>query len=174
MDPFIGEIRIFAGNYAPYGWAVCNGQLLPIVQYTAVFSLLGNMYGGDGKTNFALPNLQNSAPLQQGQGSGLPSYFQGQSGGAAAVTLLQSQLPAHIHPVRASTRPGTQMDPNGNVWSVASVARGTSMYTPPQQSVQMSPNGLSAAGGGLPHNNMMPYLALTFIIALQGIYPARP
>ena len=173
-EPFVAEIRIFAGNFAPTGWAQCNGQLMPISQNTALFSLLGTTYGGDGKTNFALPNLIDSAPLQQGQGNGLSEYFEGQSGGEASVILFQTELPAHLHQVKASTTPGTQVDPNGMTWGVAGVARRTNMYTATQQNAPMSPLGFSVTGGNLPHNNMMPYLTLTFIIAMQGIYPTRP
>jgi microcystin-dependent protein len=173
-DPFIGEIKLFAGNYAPYGWEFCNGQLLRITQYTALFAVIGNLYGGDGKTNFALPNLQTRAPLQQGQGTGLSRYTQGQTGGDITATLSQGQMPIHVHPVKASTSPGTQADPNGMVWGVAGVARGTSLYTATQQNVQMNANALSSSGGGLTHNNWMPYLPLSFIIAVTGIFPTRP
>jgi microcystin-dependent protein len=173
-DPFIGEIKLFAGNFAPSGWALCNGQLLPIAQYSAVFAVLGITYGGDGKTNFALPNLQARAPLQQGHGPGLSQYTLGQSGGAATVTLLQSQIPAHVHPLKASTAAGNQSDPNGMAWAMSGAGRGVSLYTAAQQDAQMHPNSLSASGGGLPHNNLMPYLPLTFIIALMGLFPTRP
>src|SRR5262249_15922753 len=121
-DPFVGEIRIFAGNFAPRGWALCNGQLLPISQNTALFSLLGTYYGGDGKTTFALPNLQGSAPLQQGQGAGLSLYHLGQMCGESAVTLLTSEIPAHTHVVSATTIPGSVPDPANADWGVAGVA----------------------------------------------------
>ena len=173
-EPFVAEIRIFAGNFAPKGWALCNGQLLPISQNTALFSLLGTNYGGDGKTTFALPNLIDSAPLQQGQGNGLSEYFEGQAGGEATVTLLQSEIPSHNHQVKASTTPGTQVDPNGMTWGVAGVARGTNMYTATAPDSPMNPFGFSVSGSSLPHNNMMPYLAMTFIIAMQGVFPSRP
>jgi microcystin-dependent protein len=173
-DPFVAEIRIFAGNFAPTGWAMCNGQILPISQNTALFSLLGTMYGGDGKSNFALPNLMDSAPLQQGQGNGLSNYNQGEAGGEPQVMLLESEIPAHRHPVKASTAQGTQTDPNGMTWGVPHAARGTNMYTATPPASQMSPIGFSVSGNDLPHNNMMPFLALTFIIAMQGIYPTRP
>jgi microcystin-dependent protein len=173
-DPFVGEIRIFAGNFAPRGWALCNGQLLPISQNTALFSLLGTYYGGDGKTTFALPDLQGRAPLQQGQGPGLSLYDLGQMGGEPAVTLINSELPSHSHSVSATTTPGSLPDPAGNVWAVAGVARGTNMYSAtPGSSPLMSPQALSIAGGSQPHNNMPPYLTLTFIIALQGVFPPR-
>jgi microcystin-dependent protein len=172
-SPFVAEIRIFAGNFAPTGWAQCNGQLMPISQNTALFSLLGTMYGGDGKSTFALPNLQGSAPLQQGQGPGLSLRDQGEVGGEQNVTLLQTEMPAHSHTIQAASGTGLA-DPSGNVW--ASGAKGFgNIYSPSAagSNVPMSPSALSIAGGNLPHNNMMPYLCLTFIIALQGIFPPR-
>jgi microcystin-dependent protein len=173
-DPFVGEIRIFAGNFAPSGWALCNGQLLPIAQNTALFSLLGTMYGGNGQTTFALPNLQGAAPLMAGQGSGLSNRSQGQTGGSAAVTLGTTALPGHTHTVSGTSTPGSVPDPAGDVWGVAAVARGTVMYAAsPGGGAQMSTQAFSIAGSSVPHNNMPPYLVLTFIIALQGIYPAR-
>jgi microcystin-dependent protein len=174
-DPFIGEIRIFGGNFAPKGWAFCNGQLMSISQNTALFSLLGTTYGGDGRTTFALPNLQGSAPLMAGQGNGLSQYDLGQIGGAPTVTLPSTALPAHTHAVSGTTTPGSVADPAGDVWSVAGVARGTVMYSANAGSApQMNPQAFAPAGSSQPHNNMPPYLVLTFIIALQGIYPSRP
>jgi microcystin-dependent protein len=173
-DPFVAEIRIFAGNFAPRGWALCNGQLMPISQNTALFSLLGTTYGGDGKSTFALPNLQGSAPLQPGQGSGLSLYDLGQSGGEPSVTLIQSEMPSHTHTVSATSTPGSVPDPANAVWGVAGVARGTSMYSASAGSaLAMSPQAFSISGSSQPHNNMPPYLVLTFIIALQGIFPPR-
>ena len=174
-DPFVGEIRIFAGNFAPTGWAQCDGQLLPISQNTALFSLLGTMYGGDGKSTFALPNLQGAAPLQAGQGPGLSNYTQGQTGGEVSVTLIDSELPSHTHVVSGTSSPGNVPDPANDVWGVAAAARGTKMYSGnPGSSAVMSPQAFSIAGSSFPHNNMPPYLVLTFIIALQGIFPSRP
>lgn len=173
-DPFVAEIRIFAGNFAPRGWALCNGQLLPISQNTALFSLLGTTYGGDGRSNFALPNLQGSAPLHAGQGPGLSLYSLGESGGSPTESLLQSEIPSHTHDARAfAAAKGDKTDPTGHFWSKAQYGRlGMSMYktTGPQQ---LNAAALSTTGGGQPHNNLMPYLTLTFIIALQGIFPAR-
>jgi microcystin-dependent protein len=173
-DQFVAEIRIFAGNFAPTGWAFCNGQLLPISQNTALFSLLGTNYGGDGRTTFGLPNLQGAAPVHQGQGAGLSQYFVGESSGTQSVTLLQSEMPAHSHTARAFTgADGNQVSPAGHVWSKARYGRqGQSMYTSggPQQ---MGIGAISIAGGSQPHNNLMPYLTLNFIIALQGIFPPR-
>lgn len=173
-SPFVAEIRIFAGNFAPTGWALCNGQLMPISQNTALFSILGTYYGGDGKSTFALPNLQNSAPLQQGQTPGLSMYDLGQSGGQQNVTLIQSEMPAHTHTVNANSSGGVAIDPTNADWAVAGVARGTKMYTADAaHNTLMSPTAISIGGGSLPHNNMMPYLTLTFTIALQGVYPPR-
>jgi microcystin-dependent protein len=171
-NPFVAEIRIFTGNFAPKGWALCDGQLLPISQNTALFSLLGTTYGGDGKSNFALPNLQGSAPMQAGQGPGLSLRDLGEVGGEQSVTLLQTEMPSHSHTAAAATNPGLA-DPTSNAW--ASGAKGFgNVYSPSgANNVQMSPLATSIAGGNLPHNNMMPFLGLTFIIALQGVFPAR-
>ena len=172
-DPFVAEIRIFPFNFAPKGWAWCNGQLLPISQNTALFSLLGTTYGGDGKSTFALPNLQGSAPIHAGQGPGLSLYDLGQTGGTDTVTLLQSEIPSHTHSLMANTTTATKSLPTGN-----SFAKGSSMtpYLAPAGAplVNMAAQAISPAGGGLPHNNLMPYLTLYFNIALQGVFPARP
>jgi microcystin-dependent protein len=170
-NPFVAEIRIFAGNFAPKGWALCNGQLMPISQNTALFSLLGTTYGGDGKSNFALPNLQGSAPMQAGQGAGLSLRDLGETGGEQTVTLLDSEMPAHSHGVQASTTPD-QLTPVNNAWASGQKGFGN-FYAAPGNNVQMSPAALSVTGGNLPHNNMPPFLGLTFIIALQGVFPPR-
>jgi microcystin-dependent protein len=175
-SPFVAEIRIFGFNFAPKGWATCNGQILPLSQNTALFSLLGTTYGGDGKSNFALPNLQGSAPLQQGQGSGLSLRDLGETGGEQTVTLLQSEMPAHSHTAASANAQGagTLLTPGGNVWANASSRRATvNIYAPPGNSVQMNFGALTPAGGSLPHNNMPPYLTLLFCIALQGVFPPR-
>jgi microcystin-dependent protein len=169
--PFVAEIRIFPYNCAPLGWAFCNGQLLPISQNTALFSLLGTFYGGDGKSTFALPNFQDSVPIHQGQGPGLSSYFLGQSGGAEFVTLLQTEMPAHTHQLRAQVVDVGDTNQPSPAASYAQSAGGTLYQT--TSNVQMSFQALAIAGGSLPHNNMMPYLALSFCIALQGVFPAR-
>jgi microcystin-dependent protein len=173
-DQFVAEIRIFAGNFAPTGWAFCDGQTLLISQNTALFSLLGTQYGGDGKSTFALPNLQGSAPVHQGQGAGLSQYFVGEASGVQSVALLQSEMPAHSHGAQAfSGADGDQVSPVNHVWSKARYGRqGAPMYSAagPQQ---MAPGAISISGGGQPHNNLMPYLTLNFIIALQGIFPPR-
>jgi microcystin-dependent protein len=171
-DPFLAEIRMFAGNFAPTGWALCNGQIMSISQNTALFSLLGTTYGGDGKSNFALPNLQASAPLAAGQGVGLSQVFLGESAGESTVTLLSTELPAHTHFVSASTAAGGST-PAGNVWSKPN-ERGADGYAGALGTQQaMSATALASAGSGQPHNNLMPYVVVTFIIALQGIFPAR-
>jgi microcystin-dependent protein len=174
-DNYVGEIRIFAGNFPPRGWAFCNGQLLPISQNTALFSLLGTNYGGDGKTNFALPNLQGAIPVHAGGGGapgGLTPRAVGQSGGASAVTLTASQLPPHAHALEAA--PGaTSGSPDATV-TLAPSSDGTAMYRAPDATVlnrTAAPAG--AAGGGAPHDNLPPVLAMSFIIALQGIFPPR-
>ena len=170
-DPFVAEIRIFPFNFAPKGWAFCNGQLLPLSQNTALFSLLGTTYGGDGKSTFALPNLQGSASMHWGQGPGLSLYDEGQTGGEETVTLIQTELPAHAHQASGASGSGPT-SPANNTWG-AGAGR-----TPPPTYVDGSPNvimgnALSIAGGSQPHNNMQPYLTLNFCIALQGIYPPR-
>ena len=172
-SPFLAEIRIFAGNFAPVGWATCDGQVLPINQNTALFSLLGTTYGGNGTSTFALPNLQGAAPLDAGHGSGLSARALGQTGGVQTVTLVSTQMPAHTHTAQAFAGAGGK-GPAGNTWADPT-ERGISAYAPSSASnVMMNPLALPAAGGGQPHNNMMPYLCVTFIIALQGIFPARP
>jgi microcystin-dependent protein len=172
-NPFVAEIRIFAGNFAPTGWALCNGQLMPISQNTALFSLLGTTYGGDGKSTFALPNLQGSAPLQAGQGPGLSLRDLGEIGGEQNVTLLQTEMPAHNHTAQAAPS-GNLPDPTSNTWGAAQKGFGN-LYiaSDPNTNVQMNPFATSISGGNLPHNNMPPYLGLTFIIALQGVFPPR-
>lgn len=173
-SPFVAEIRIFPFNFAPKGWAFCNGQLLPISQNTALFSLLGTFYGGDGKSTFALPNLQGSSPMQQGQGPGLSLYVIGEVGGETSVSLLQSEIPAHSHAAQGVAGAGGQNPGPANTWSDAN-QRGISQYASAANggTVPMSPLATSISGGDQPHNNMMPYLALNFCIALQGIYPPR-
>jgi microcystin-dependent protein len=171
-NPFVAEIRIFTGNFAPLGWALCNGQLMPISQNTALFSLLGTTYGGDGRSNFALPNLQGSAPMQAGQGPGLSLRDLGETGGEQSVTLLQTEMPAHAHGVQAATTGGLP-GPGNNAWASGLKGHPGSYAASGPSNVQMNPFGTSISGGSLPHNNMPPYLALTFIIALQGVFPAR-
>ena len=170
-DPFVAEIRIFPFNFAPKGWAWCNGQLLPLSQNTALFSLLGTTYGGDGKSTFALPDLEGRAPMHPGQGPGLSLHDLGETGGSETVTLLESEIPAHSHGLRVYTQdPADQFSPagfsfarsnNGNAWGAAA------------NLVNFSPNALAPAGGDQPHNNLQPYLTFYFNIALQGVFPPR-
>jgi microcystin-dependent protein len=173
-DQFVAEIRIFPFNFAPTGWAQCNGQLLPISQNTALFSLLGTFYGGDGKSTFALPDLQDAAALFWGQGSGLSERFIGEMSGSQTVTLLTTELPVHTHTVMAGTA-GGQAIPTGLVWGTSSAAKAAAnFYAPAAPSpVNMNPGALAIAGSNFPHNNMPPYLTLNYCIALQGIFPPR-
>jgi microcystin-dependent protein len=172
-DPFVAEIRIFPFNFAPKGWAWCNGQLLPISQNTALFSLLGTYYGGDGKSTFALPNLEGSTPVHVGgnqPGPGLSTYFLGETGGTETVTLLTSETPLHTHSVMAQT-----VDQGDNRIPSSSLNLGNAqMYSSaPSASATLDPSAVSLTGGGLPHNNLMSYLTLYFNIALQGVFPPR-
>jgi microcystin-dependent protein len=173
MDPFVAEIRIFPFNFAPKGWAFCNGQILPLSQNTALFSLLGTTYGGDGKSNFALPNLQGSAPMHPGQGPGLSLHDLGETGGSETVTLLGTEIASHSHSLMASTQPGEDPTPGPSEALARSV--GASLYQSVTNAnvVQLSPNTIAPTGGNQPHNNMQPYLTLNFCIALQGVYPPR-
>jgi microcystin-dependent protein len=174
-DPFLAEIRIFAGNFAPTGWALCSGQLMPISQNTALFSLLGTNYGGDGRVTFALPNLTGAAPMQQGQGAGLSQRSLGQAGGEQTVTLLNSEMPAHTHTPMAVPGSGNSGSPVGNSWAQATYGKGaTRWYSTAAPNQGMNPLTTQLTGGNQPHNNMPPYLCATFIIALQGIFPQRP
>ena len=171
-NPFVAEIRIFAFNFPPRGWAFCNGQLLPISQNTALFSLLGTTYGGDGKSTFALPDLQGNAPMHPGQGPGLSLHDLGETSGTQTVTLLQTEMPAHPHTLRAGADPSTAQAPNAQV--ILSRSAGGSAYNPTATGLtQMNAVGLSPAGGGQPHNNMQPFLTLHFCIAMQGVFPQR-
>lgn len=172
-DQFVAEIRIFCGNFAPTGWAFCQGQLLPISQNTALFSLLGTTFGGDGRTNFGLPDLQGRAPINQGQGPGLSQRFIGESSGTETVTLIQSEMPAHNHQLRGATTAADKTDPANAVWAGSTGGRTPPPLYASMQNTTMAPNALAIAGGSLPHNNMHPYLTLNFIIALQGIFPPR-
>jgi microcystin-dependent protein len=172
-DPFVAEIRIFPFNFAPKGWAFCDGQILPLSQNTALFSLLGTTYGGDGKSNFALPDLQGRAPMHPGQGPATSLYDLGQTGGTESVALLESEMPAHTHSVQAANFPGDIQAPT-NATALARSAGGNAYQSNTGQNlVAMAPEALPPAGGGTPHNNMQPYLTFYFNIALQGVYPPR-
>ncbi len=171
-DPFVAEIRIFGFNFAPKGWAFCNGQLLPLSQNTALFSLLGTTYGGDGKSNFALPNLQGNAPMHPGQGPGLSLHDLGEVSGSETVSLLQSEMPAHPHSLKAGADPANAQIPNAQL--ILARSSGGSAYNPTATGLApMNSLALGLAGGGLPHNNMQPYLTVNFCIALQGVFPPR-
>lgn len=171
-DPFVAEIRIFPFNFAPRGWAWCDGQLLPLSQNTALFSLLGTTYGGNGKSNFALPDLQGRAPMQPGQGPGLSLHDLGETGGSETVTLLESEIPSHAHGIRVNPNVGESPDPAANT-----LCRGSSInaYQTVTTSdlVALSGSALAPAGGDQPHNNLQPYLTFYFNIALQGVFPPR-
>jgi microcystin-dependent protein len=173
-DPFVAEIRMFGFNFAPTGWAFCNGQLMPISQNTALFSLLGTMYGGNGQSNFALPNLEGCAPLQVGQGPGLSDRVQGETGGEPSVTLLQTEMPSHSQELACSTATGTSANPANDVWAPGKVGRqAVNLYAPTAGTPQVMPSALQVAGSSLPHNNMPPFLVVNFCIAMQGIFPPR-
>jgi microcystin-dependent protein len=171
MDPFVAEIRIFPFNFAPKGWAFCDGQLLPLSQNTALFSLLGTTYGGDGKSNFALPDLQGNAPMHPGQGPGLSLHDLGETGGSDTVALLESQIPSHPHTLRADTLDVADTNvpsPNASL----ALSTGGTLYQGASTG-QLAPLALAPTGGDQPHNNLQPYLTLNFAIALQGVYPPR-
>jgi microcystin-dependent protein len=169
-DPFVAEIRIFPFNFAPKGWAWCDGQLLPLSQNTALFSLLGTTYGGNGKSNFALPDLQGRAAMQPGQGPGLSLHDLGETGGSETVTLLESEIPSHSHTLRASGPDGTTRIVQNQL---PATGIGVSMYGTTDQLVNLSGQAATPAGGDQPHNNLMPYLTFYFCIAMQGVFPPR-
>ena len=172
-EPFLGEIRIVSFYFPPKGWALCNGQLLPINQNQALFALLGTQYGGDGRVNFALPNLRDRVPMHFGSGGPAGSASIGQAGGSESVTLAPAQVPNHAHAVRASTNPATSNNPAGNVLAQKPAGSGAAVFTT-TPSTTLSPSTLGPGpGGGQPHTNLQPYLALTFVIALVGIFPSQ-
>jgi microcystin-dependent protein len=169
-DPFVAEIRIFPFNFAPKGWAWCDGQLLPLSQNTALFSLLGTTYGGNGKSNFALPDLQGRAPMHPGQGPGLSLHDLGETGGSETVSLLESEIPSHSHGLVASYADGGDQTPQG---TYLASGIGIGQYAAPGALTMLSDNALAPAGGDAPHNNLQPYLTFYFNIALQGVFPPR-
>jgi microcystin-dependent protein len=173
MDPFVAEIRIFPFNFAPRGWAWCDGQLLPLSQNTALFSLLGTTYGGNGKSNFALPDLQGRAPMHPGQGPGLSLHDLGETGGSETVSLLESEIPSHGHGLRGSASPGDSPLPTDNQFGRTVGATPYLAASPTPPLVAMSDQALAPAGGDQPHNNMQPFLTFYFCIALQGVFPPR-
>lgn len=169
-EPFVAEIRIFAGNFAPRGWAFCNGQLLPVSQNTALFSLIGTTYGGDGRSTTALPNLKGRAPMHPGRGPGLTSRRLGQRGGSEMVTLTEAQMPNHTHTATASSEPASTNVPANN-YLARTTGRGSNLYKTSGTQVSMASAG--NAGGSQAHNNMQPFIVMNFIIALVGLYPSR-
>jgi microcystin-dependent protein len=164
-NPYVGEIRMFSGSFAPAGWALCDGTLLPISEYEVLFSLIGTTYGGDGQNTFAVPDLRGRLPVHQGSG-----FAPGQAGGTETVTLTSAQYAAHSHPFLGSTAPGAQRDPAGNV--PATITAGSAYVQDPATAALAAASIQPAPGGGQPHDNMQPYLCLTFIISLYGIYPS--
>lgn len=170
-DPFLGEIRTFAGNFAPRGWALCQGQLLPISQNDALFSLLGTTYGGDGQTTFALPNLAGRIALHQGAGPGLSPRTIGEAGGSEAVSLANQEMPVHNHAAACSNSGANRASPAGSYWST-DPGGNTGAYNTTDGS-QMAGMAIGNTGGGQPHDNLQPYLVINYIIALEGIYPSR-
>jgi microcystin-dependent protein len=171
MDPFVGEIRAVGFNFAPTGWALCNGQLLPISQNTALFALLGTSYGGNGQTTFALPNLMDKVPVHQGQGPGLTDYVMGEETGIGSTTLLQSEMPFHNHTLLARNDPAELQAPAPD----RAMARSTAgfAYNTSAPNANLAPEAASISGGSQPHNNHMPSLVVNYVIALQGIFPQR-
>ncbi|MDF1606911.1 tail fiber protein [Hoeflea sp. YIM 152468] len=172
-EPFVAEIRIFAGNFAPRGWAFCDGQLLPVSQNTALFSLIGTAYGGDGRSTTALPNLQGRAPMHSGRGPGLTSRRLGQRGGVEMVTLSEAQMPNHTHTMRGNTNDSISGDPSANSFAFSDGGFAYSTTNTNTDLVDMADEALPNAGASQPHNNLQPYLTMNFIIALQGLYPSR-
>jgi len=173
-DQYLGEIRMVGFNFPPQGWATCGGQLMTISQNTALFSLLGTTYGGDGKSNFALPNFQAVAPIAAGQGSGLSYRSLGETGGEYSVTLQTSQLASHNHPVNCIDASGSLNSPSNAVWASEKGGRvPPPLYATAANNVNMNPAAIGLTGANLPHNNLPPFLSVLFVIALQGIYPSR-
>jgi microcystin-dependent protein len=173
-DPFVAEIRIFPFNFAPRGWAWCDGQLLPISQNTALFSLLGTTYGGDGKSNFALPDLQGRAPMHPGQGPGLSLHDLGETGGSETVTLLESEIPQHSHGIFASTNASDEEGTKQPAGNMPGAQQGSNqLYTTFASPAAFNAQALAPAGGDQPHNNLQPYLTFYFCIAMQGVFPPR-
>jgi microcystin-dependent protein len=169
-DPFVAEIRMFGFNFAPRGWAFCDGQIMSLSQNTALFSLLGTTYGGDGKSTFALPDLRGSAPMFFGQGPGLSVHDIGEASGSETVTLLESEIPGHSHSYMASTQLGLENKAQGQDWAMGD---GVNLYAAANPLAPMAAQALAPNGGGQPHNNMQPYLTVNFCIALQGVFPPR-
>jgi microcystin-dependent protein len=167
-QPYVGEIRMFAGNFAPAGWMLCQGQLLPISQYETLFNLIGTTYGGDGQSTFALPNLQSRVPIHWGTGGG-GTYVISQMAGEEQVTLTVNQIPGHTHVPQANSGTGTQTSPAGNVWASSA----NFPYSPNAPTAAMVSQAVQSTGGSQPHDNMVPFLAINFIISLFGVFPTQ-
>lgn len=168
-SPYVGEIRMFGGNFAPAGWAFCNGQLMAISENDALFNLIGTTYGGDGQSTFALPNLQSRVPIHMGQGPGLSNYIIGEASGTETVTLTTQQIPAHGHPAAATSVDGSDAAPTNNFWA----NWGSAQYSDQPFTSQMAATALTPVGGSQPHDNMLPFLTINFIISLFGIFPSQ-
>lgn len=169
MNCYVGQIKMFAGNFAPEGWMFCSGQLLSIAEYETLFNLIGTTYGGDGESTFALPDLRGRTPNHMGQGPGLSNYVLGETVGTEQVTLTQQQIPAHSHPFLGSTSPANSPNPGSNVVGQASQVN---MFFGDNPSVAMKANSLTPSGGSQPHENRMPFLCVNYIISMYGIYPS--
>jgi microcystin-dependent protein len=171
-QPFVGEIRMFAGNFAINGWAFCNGALVGISQNDILFNVLGTTYGGDGVSTFALPDLQGRIPVHQGQGAGLSNYVIGQKGGSETVTLLGNQLPGHPHPALGSATGGAQPNPGNNTWGNSGITN-NSFGPGTSANATMNSGSTSMTGGNQPHDNLLPFQVISFIISLYGVYPSQ-
>lgn len=172
MEPYLGQILAFAFNYAPNGWMMCQGQLLAISQYSALYSLLGITYGGNGMTTFALPDLRGRAVISFGQGPGLTNHSLGESSGVEQVTLTANQLPAHNHAARAVSGQANQRDPGSNTWAQEAMGQ-NAVYSSSTPNVDMAPGAIAPSGGGQAHSNMQPHLVLNCCIAIMGVYPVQ-
>jgi len=170
-EPFLGQIALVGFNFAPQGWALCDGQLLSIAQFAALFNLIGTTYGGDGQSTFALPDLRSRIPVHQGQGSGTSNYVMGQTGGSEQVTLTSAQVTSHTHQARCFTGGSNSQSPVNGVWAQASAD--TPYVSSQVGAANMAPGAIGAAGGGQPHPNLMAYQAINYIIALEGIFPSQ-
>jgi microcystin-dependent protein len=169
-DQYLGEVRMFSGNYAPQGWALCNGQVMQISQNEALYSLIGTTYGGDGQTTFALPDFQGRLPVHTGTNPASGTKYPiGQKGGSETVTLIEAELPSHTHVVNSQQLAGTQTSPSNNFWATSTVKQ----YSNAAANAVMDSSSISAVGGNQPHDNMMPFFPVTFIIALEGNYPTQ-
>lgn len=173
MDPYIGEIRLFAGSFVPAGWALCDGTEHSVQWNQALYTIVGNIYGGDGRTTFQLPDLRNCVPVHFGQGLGLSPYVMGQTGGESTVTLTEDQLPNHDHDVACSNL-GNQTSPVGAVWGGLPGKKAVQVYNNADADTPMNPQAISSVGSDQAHNNLQPFLTLNFIIALEGVYPVKP